>query len=250
MCRSLGRPVDFDEDETRRIVGLLDDVESRHAGLLDAVAGILDSGLFESFDELRLDMYLNVDDLHNTNRLEPVSHTNTTMKCMVRVQFVLDSWKTIRKDVAGAVREFPAEAFDEKPIEGVDSFKTIARHVLGAGHAFPGILLAGVENLQTPDFREKMKPYGYSLPEDATPEQLAEALEKSLDERTAQLAAQPAGFFEKEITRFDGARLTRLEMLQFVKEHELTHRSQLFMLMRLKGMVPPTTRRRMAAAKS
>ena len=34
-------------------------------------------------------------------------------------------------------------------------------------------------------------------------------------------------------------RLTRLEMLQFVKEHELTHRSQLFMLMRLKGMVPP-----------
>ena len=59
---------------------------------------------------------------------------------------------------------------------------------------------------------------------------------------------QPEEFFDQEITRFDGMRLTRLEMLQFVKEHELTHRSQLFMLMRLKGMVPPTTKRRMAAA--
>jgi uncharacterized damage-inducible protein DinB len=169
---------------------------------------------------------------------------------MVRVQFVLDSWKTVRKDVAGAVREFPAGAFDEKPIDGVDSFRTIARHILSAGHAFPGILMAGVDNLQTPDFREKMKAYLYALPEDATPEQLAEALEKSLEDRTAQLASQPDAFFTQEITRFDGLRLTRLEMLQFVKEHELTHRSQLFMLMRLKGMVPPTTKRRLAAAKA
>jgi uncharacterized damage-inducible protein DinB len=35
-------------------------------------------------------------------------------------------------------------------------------------------------------------------------------------------------------------------MLQFVKEHELTHRAQLFMYLRLKGIVPATTRRRMA----
>ncbi len=33
-------------------------------------------------------------------------------------------------------------------------------------------------------------------------------------------------------------------MLQFIKEHELTHRSQMFVYMRLKGIVPATTRRR------
>jgi uncharacterized damage-inducible protein DinB len=48
------------------------------------------------------------------------------------------------------------------------------------------------------------------------------------------------------MTRFDGQQVTRLEMLQFVKEHELTHRSQLFMYQRLKGIVPVTTRRRLA----
>jgi uncharacterized damage-inducible protein DinB len=169
---------------------------------------------------------------------------------MVRAQFVLDTWKTIRKDVVGSVREFPAEAFDEKAIEGVDSFGVIAHHILNAGHAFPGILMTGIDNLQTPDFRDKMKPHMYNLAQDATPAQLADALEQSLESRTAELAAQPEEFFSQEITRFDGLRLTRLEMLQFVKEHELTHRSQLFMLMRLKGMVPPTTKRRMAAAKA
>ena len=49
-----------------------------------------------------------------------------------------------------------------------------------------------------------------------------------------------------EITRFDGQRLTRLEMVQSIKEHELTHRAQLFMYLRLKGIVPATTRRRLA----
>jgi len=169
---------------------------------------------------------------------------------MVRVQFVLDSWKTIRKDVVGAVRDFPAEAFDEKPVEGVDSFGVIARHILNAGNAFPGILMTGIDNLQTPDFREKMKAHMHSLGEDATPAQLADALEQSIETRTAELAAQPDDFFVQEITRFDGLRLTRLEMLQFLKEHELTHRSQLFMLMRIKGMVPPTTKRRLAATKA
>ena len=172
------------------------------------------------------------------------------MNLMVRSQFVLDSWKTIRKDVVAAVREFPAEAFQEKPVEGVDSFATIAQHILNAGHAFPGILMTGTDNLQTPDFRERMKAHMYDLPATATPAELADALEKSIESRTAELARQPEEFFTQEITRFDGARLTRLEMLQFVKEHELTHRSQLFMLMRLKGIVPPTTKRRLAAAKA
>src|SRR5262249_18977563 len=111
------------------------------------------------------------------------------------------------------------------------------------------ILMTGIESLQIPDFRDRMKEHFYPLAADATPEQLADALEESVETRSEQLARQPAEFFEQEITRFDGVRVTRLEMLQFVKDHELPHRSQLFMLMRLKGMVPPTTRRRMAAAK-
>jgi uncharacterized damage-inducible protein DinB len=60
------------------------------------------------------------------------------------------------------------------------------------------------------------------------------------------LAAQPAEFFAQIITRFDGQKVTRLEMLQAIKEHELTHRSLMFLCLRLKGIVPSTTRRRLA----
>jgi uncharacterized damage-inducible protein DinB len=45
----------------------------------------------------------------------------------------------------------------------------------------------------------------------------------------------------------DGQQVTRLEMIQTAKEHELTHRAQLFLYLRLKGIVPVTTRRRLAA---
>jgi uncharacterized damage-inducible protein DinB len=77
---------------------------------------------------------------------------------------------------------------------------------------------------------------------------LARELRSQLNSRVAQLAVQPASFYAGEITRFDGQRVTRLEMLQGVKEHELTHRQQLFMYLRLEGIVPPTTRRRQAKA--
>jgi uncharacterized damage-inducible protein DinB len=79
---------------------------------------------------------------------------------------------------------------------------------------------------------------------------LASALRTTLAADAAKLAAQSAEFYSGEITRFDGQRVTRLEMLQAVKEHELTHRSQLFMYLRLKGVVPSTTRRRQAKAKA
>jgi len=71
-------------------------------------------------------------------------------------------------------------------------------------------------------------------------------LRASVEKRAQELAAQPPEFYAGIITRVDGARVTRLEMLQFVKEHELTHRSQLFLYLRMNGMVPATTRRRLA----
>jgi uncharacterized damage-inducible protein DinB len=165
---------------------------------------------------------------------------------MVRVEHVLDSWKTIRQDTAAAVEEFPAADFTFRPAPELMSFGELARHILDAGDGLTGMLLAGDENLATPDFRARMKSHTRALPAGAGQAELAQALRQSLDERIAALAAQPPEFFSRIITRFDGQRITRLEMLQMIKEHELTHRALLFAYLRLKGLVPATTRRRMA----
>ena len=165
---------------------------------------------------------------------------------MIRTQVVLDSWRTIRKDTVQAVLDFPVAAFDEHPVADLMTFREIARHILDAGQALSGVLLDGVEDLAAPGFRPSLKKYTLPVPPDADPAALADALETSLDSRIAELTARDSDFYAHEITRFDGQRVTRLEMLQFVKEHELTHRAQLFMFLRLKGIVPSTTRRRIA----
>jgi uncharacterized damage-inducible protein DinB len=165
---------------------------------------------------------------------------------MVRLEHILDSWKTIRQDTAGAVEEFPADDLDYRPTPDLATFRDIARHILDSSHGLTGMLLAGEPVFGGPDFRDRLRPHFLQLPKDLGSAELAAALRESAEQRTRELAAQSPEFYSEIVTRF-GVPVTRLEMLQFVKEHELTHRQQLFMYLRLKGIVPATTRRRLAA---
>ncbi len=168
---------------------------------------------------------------------------------MVRKETVLDSWKSVRQDTAQAVEDFPVAEFDFKATPDSMSFGELARHILDAGHALTGMLLDGVDDLTTPQFREMIGKYKPQLAEQLDAATLASELRKSMETRAAELAAMGEDFYSGLITRFDNQRVTRLEMVQFVKEHELTHRSQMFVYLRLKGIVPATTKRRQAAQK-
>jgi uncharacterized damage-inducible protein DinB len=165
---------------------------------------------------------------------------------MIRVEQVLDSWRTIRLDTASAVEDFPATELDFRPTPEVDTFGQIARHVLDASDGLAGLLLAGEEDFTAAGVRDRMKAHMRPLPAPFTAADLASALRESIAHLITHLSAQTPGFFAGIITRFDGQKVTRLEMVQTIKEHELTHRSQLFMYLRLKGIVPATTRRRLA----
>lgn len=165
---------------------------------------------------------------------------------MVRAQHVIDSWKAIRLDAAAAVEDFPETESDFRPSPDVMTFREAARHILDAGDGLTGLLLAGEDNFATPEFRARMKEHMRALPADAGGPALAAAMRESVEQRGEAFAAQTPEFFGQMITRFDGQRVTRLEMLQGVKEHELTHRAHLFLCLRMKGIVPATTRRRLA----
>jgi len=172
------------------------------------------------------------------------------MESMVRTQSVLDSWKNVREDTAQTVEDFPADQLDFKPLADVMSFREIAKHILDAGHGLTGLLLDGVDNLASPEIQQMIGKYAAELPAVADSASLAQALRSSMEKRTAELSKQPAEFFAHEVTRMDGQRVTRLEMLQMIKEHELTHRATLFFYMRMQGIVPPTTRKRQARARA
>ena len=165
---------------------------------------------------------------------------------MVRLEALINSWKTVRQDTAQAVEDCPAGELDFKPTADLDSFRQIAMHILNAGNGLTGMLLEGEENLSGPEFREKMKKHFVTLPEQAEAAVLAGELRSAVEAKADELAKQSPEWYAQMVTRVDGQRVTRQEMLQFVKEHELTHRAQLFVYLRLKGIVPATTRRRLA----
>jgi uncharacterized damage-inducible protein DinB len=165
---------------------------------------------------------------------------------MIRLEALLDSLKTVRQHTAQAVEDMPAGELDFRPLAEVMTFREIARHILDASQGLIGLLLSGEENFATPDFRERLKPFVSGLTEDASASELAAALRESVEKYSAELARCSPEFLAKVITRFDGQRVTRMELVQMVKEHEMTHRAQMFLYLRLKGVVPSTTRQRLA----
>jgi uncharacterized damage-inducible protein DinB len=169
---------------------------------------------------------------------------------MVRLDSILSSWKSVREDTAQAVEDFAPYKLDFKPCADLMTFGDTARHILDAGYGLSGLLLAGEEDLSTPQFRENIGKLVAELPKTEDAAALAKELRSAMERRAPELAAKPAEFYAGDIIRMDGQRVTRLEMLQLIKEHELTHRQQLFMYLRLNGVVPPTTRRRQAKAKA
>src|SRR5438067_1504255 len=106
---------------------------------------------------------------------------------MVRKETVLDSWKTVRQDTAQAVEDFPAGELDFKATPDMMTFGELARHVLDAGHALTGLLLDGVDNLATPQFRELVGKYRPQLPERLDALALASELRKCFDTRATEL---------------------------------------------------------------
>lgn len=169
---------------------------------------------------------------------------------MVRIETVLDSLKTIREDTALAVEEFPAADLDFKPADGMLGFRELAVHILDATEGFSALLLAGETDFHLPEVRVKARQFASGLASEDDAKKIADRLRTSLSGRLEQFRAQPESYFSEEVKRFDGHALTRLEFLQFLKEHELSHRAQLFVYLRLKGVVPATTRRRLAKAKA
>lgn len=165
---------------------------------------------------------------------------------MVRLEWFLETWRSTRADAAQAVEDMPDGALDFRPQPELMSFREIAEHILHVGRGLTALLLDGETDLSRPDFREKLARYAVPLAPDCGGAVLGAEMRRTVEEDCRRLAAQPQAFFSEIITKFDGARLTRLEMLEFVKDHELAHRAQLFLYLRLNGVVPPTTRRKLA----
>ena len=157
---------------------------------------------------------------------------------MVRPEFVLESWRQVRLYAVEAVQEWPETEGAFRLAPEVMTFAEIGRHIAEAGHILTGILLSGETDYARPGFRAEMQRWSPGIAETAPLAVLAAELDRLVTVRIEELRGQSPEWWAGMVKKWTGEDMTRLEFLQFVKEHELTHLAQLFACMRLKGLTP------------
>ncbi|MCE9602319.1 MAG: DinB family protein [Gemmatimonadetes bacterium] len=161
------------------------------------------------------------------------------------------SFRTVRANTVRVVEEIPEEKFDFVAAPGLRTVRALVAHVLWGPQmyeAFHGGAQA-ITTLKGFDFGAIMARAGRF---EAQPRSKAEvvALLKADGERfAAWMETLSDAFLAQTYTDPTGANpKSRLESLLSPKEHEMHHRAQLMLILRLLGGVPHLTRDRQARA--
>jgi len=155
----------------------------------------------------------------------------------------LEAWEDVRKGVAEEAEAIPDDRWDFRPGPASRSVSELVHHILESG-------LMAVGELTRPDGDFKRQPYSDHLREHAgnlspsgAPAQMRALLHETLESGTARLRAAGELHMLQFIRRFDGLNGTRLAWFNHHIAHEMYHRGQLALYVRLAGGVPALTRR-------
>ena len=131
---------------------------------------------------------------------------------------LIGRWEQAGNKVATLAEEFPEDAYEYRPVEGVRTFAEVLRHV-----AFWNMYVAATAR------GEKADEEANELPKPAYPTKniILEALRKSIAGGASALRARPA---EKEPET--------AELVAAFLEHTCEHYGQLVVYTRMKGIVP------------
>jgi uncharacterized damage-inducible protein DinB len=163
------------------------------------------------------------------------------------------SYRTVRGNTITAAQEIPEDRLDFSPAPGTRTVRQLLTHI-AFGDTFMQFQKEGRTSFEGVNFGAVVGPL---MGEEQKPRTKAEliALLKDRGEATATWMESLSDAFLGEIfTQPPGATpatKTRFEMILGAKEHEMHHRAQLFLILRMLGQTPHLTRHmqeRMAAA--
>ena len=142
------------------------------------------------------------------------------------IQSFISNWNRIHKQTAIVLAAVPDAKLGYQPQEDMFSLRQLVTHIVRAEVGLTRSALAGSTQKIDLDLSE------------SSVEQLVEAFNKhhaELVEEVSQLAPEQL----KEEVEFAGHRLSRKALLNVMTEHEISHRGQLFVYLRLVGVQPP-----------
>ena len=158
-----------------------------------------------------------------------------------------DSWRTVRKNTVQVAEDIPEEKYTFRAAPDTMSVGEILAHLATTPHwAIQCHFVEKKSSVAMEDFGKWMGEVGAASKSLTSKAAIVDALKANGDAVATGLEAMTDAQLGERVGLPMGDK-TRFEMLLGLKEHEMHHRAQLFMIERMIGIVPHLTRARQAA---
>lgn len=160
------------------------------------------------------------------------------------------AFRTVRGNTIRVVEEIGEEQLDFVPAPGARPVRALVAHVVWAPRLQEEFhRVRRVSTLQGFDFGAFLATGQAFESERRTKAQLLDLLRSEGEGTAAWLQGLGEAFLAETFTDTMGVNpKTRMEGVMAIKEHEMHHRAQLMLILRMLGGVPPLTRERQARA--
>lgn len=148
-----------------------------------------------------------------------------------------------RQGTISEAANIPDERWDYRPHADAKSVAELVRHMLQAAAMLVGEATDLEGDFTRRPSSEHVAAHLGALPEELSPAQLREALERTHEVNVSRVREAGPDHMATAITRFDGGSWTRLTYVFYAASHEDYHRGQLATYARAMGLIPALTQR-------
>ncbi|MDQ6651749.1 MAG: DinB family protein [Acidobacteriota bacterium] len=155
---------------------------------------------------------------------------------------LIEGWKEVRTGFIEEASQIPDDQFSFRATPDTRSVGELLQHVVESQKLLIGESCRADTNLMRQSFADHIKEYASDVAAVQNKNGLLELMRSSME--TSEACIRAGGEKLKEtMRRFDGKEMSKLDFLNFAVAHEMYHRGQLTVYLRLMGIEPALTRR-------
>lgn len=158
------------------------------------------------------------------------------------LESLINSWKEVRAGLIDEAESIPADKFTFQATPDMRSVAGVLQHVVETQKMLIGEVCRADTNLLRQSFADHVKTYAPGVSEVADKQGLVDLLRSTMEESEASLRGA-SDELQNEMKRFDGKQIAKHDFVSFAIAHEMYHRGQLTVYLRLLGIEPVLTRR-------
>lgn len=155
----------------------------------------------------------------------------------------LEAWHDVRQGLIAEVENIPEDEFDFRPTAETRSVSELLQHILEVALMMTGELTRSDTDFRRAPWPDLLDMYASHVKEARRKRELLELLATSFEDAERKFREAGELAVLQLITRFDGARGTKLAWLHHGIAQEMYHRGQLVLYERLLGIEPALTRK-------